>query len=263
MVFRTLLRVAVLAIAIGSAMQARANSWGNDRSDLWWNPAESGWGVMMVQHQDSIFIATFLYGADGKGTWFNGLLVYDGFDYVGQLIQTEGPSHLGPFNPNAVARKVVGTARLIPDGDHRFTFTYTVDGATVTKNLERLTLAANSLTGEYYGGLVGMMSNCTPASLDGYYTSLANMTIEHTGFNLTVSGQFSNNHGGNTSCSFAAVYSQFGRMGEAVGNYSCTSGETGTFRLDRIEVTENGILATANASSNVCQFAGRFGAIGR
>jgi hypothetical protein len=149
----------------------------------------------------------------------------------------------------------------VPAGDNRFTFTYTVDGATVTKSIERLTWAANTLSGGYYGGFVGTTSNCARFGDNGYFTLLSQMSITHNGSTLLVSGIFANNRGGSTTCSFAATYQQFGRLGEASGNYTCFTGETGTFRLDRIEVTENGWLATASASSNVCNFQGRFGAI--
>ncbi|MGI8894662.1 MAG: hypothetical protein ACR2HE_03245 [Casimicrobiaceae bacterium] len=250
------------ALALAATTPASANSWGNDRSDAWWNPNESGWGVMMSQQQDSIFVAMFLYGADGKATWFTGLLDYNGSNYEGQLSASTGPSHLGSFNPNAVSRRTVGTARLVPAGDNRFTLTYTVDGATVTKSIERLTWESNTLGGGYYGGFVGTTSNCYQSFLNGYFTLLSQMNITHNGSTLLVSGTFLNNKGGSTTCSFAATYQQYGRIGEASGNYTCgATGEAGTFSLDRIEVTENGMLARASASSNVCNFSGRFGAI--
>ena len=256
------LRSVIAAIALAViACPVAANSWGNDRSDAWVTPGESGWGAMLSQQQDTIFMALFLYGADRKPTWFSSTLVYNGSTYDGQLYETNGPSHLGPFNQNAVTYRAVGPARLVSAGDNRFTLTYTVDGATVTKSIERLTWASNQLGGTYYGGFVGTTSNCYQSSLNGYFVLLADMRITQTGSNLLVSGLFSNNEGGTTTCSFAAAYQQSGRIGEADGNYTCTSGESGTFSLDRIEVTENGILATASASSNVCNFQGRFGAI--
>ncbi|HVE50175.1 MAG TPA: hypothetical protein VNG69_11220 [Casimicrobiaceae bacterium] len=127
-------------LAIGDRT-ASANSWGLDRSDIWWNPNESGWGVMMVQQQESIFIAMFLYGADTKPHWYTGLLSYNGSIYQGDIGESTGPNHTGAFNPNTVARRTVGTARLTPNGDNRFTLNYTVDGVAVTKAIERLTFA--------------------------------------------------------------------------------------------------------------------------
>lgn len=249
------------AIVTALSTQAACNSWGNDRSDTWWDPNESGWGVLMTQQLDIIFLSFYIYGQDRKATWLGGALRYDGAAYQGNLIESTGPNHLGPFDPATVTRTVVGTARLVPTGDHRFLLTYTVGGVTVNKNIERLTFANNSIAGNYYGGLVGTTSNCSPSSLNGYLTSLANMTVSHNGSNVLVTGLFENNRGGTTSCSFAGSYQQYGRMGEVYGNYTCLSGESGTFNLKRLEVTENGFLATASVNSNFCRFEGRFGAV--
>jgi hypothetical protein len=88
-----------LSLSLFLTTPSFANSWGIDRSDAWWNPNESGWGVMMSQQQNSIFIATFLYGPDGKATWFTGLLAYNGSTYEGDLTASTGPSHLGMILP--------------------------------------------------------------------------------------------------------------------------------------------------------------------
>lgn len=255
------LRVLCVALAVLSCGNAVANSWGNDRSDTWWNPSESGWGVLMTQQQDIIFLSFYIYGQDRKPTWLGGALKYDGSGYQGDLIESNGPNHLGPFDPNTVTRRVVGTARLAPQSDHRFLLTYDVGGVSVTKTIERLTFANNSMAGRFYGGLVGTARNCSPSFLNGAISLLADMTITHNGPNVLVSGLFANNRGGSGTCSFAGAYKQYGRMGEVDGNYTCSGGEVGTFSLRRVEVTENGILASYSASSNVCNYEGRFGAI--
>jgi len=37
--------------------------------DLWWNPAESGWGISLHQQYSSMFATWFLYDQDGSPTW--------------------------------------------------------------------------------------------------------------------------------------------------------------------------------------------------
>ncbi len=37
--------------------------------DLWWNPAESGWGINLTHQGDTIFATWFTYGANGQGVW--------------------------------------------------------------------------------------------------------------------------------------------------------------------------------------------------
>jgi hypothetical protein len=40
-----------------------------DYSALWWNPAESGWGLSITQHQSSLFASWFVYNTDGNSRW--------------------------------------------------------------------------------------------------------------------------------------------------------------------------------------------------
>jgi hypothetical protein len=109
--------------------------------DLWWNAAESGWGVN-VTHQDEILFATlFTYGADGQNLWLvmsGGAKQTDG-SYAGDLFQTRGPAfNAVPFVPitNADIQKV-GTMRFrFSDGENG-TLTYSFDGATVIKPITR------------------------------------------------------------------------------------------------------------------------------
>ncbi|HVE50174.1 MAG TPA: hypothetical protein VNG69_11215, partial [Casimicrobiaceae bacterium] len=85
--------------------------------------------------------------------------------------------------------------------------------------------------------------------MNGYITLIANLNIAHNGSTLLVSGLFQNSRGGTTTCSFAGSYAQSGRIGDVSGTFTCVSGEQGNFALSRVEVTENGMLASAAYSS--------------
>jgi hypothetical protein len=37
--------------------------------DMWWNPSQNGWGMSLVQHDDTLFGALYIYDRDGKPTW--------------------------------------------------------------------------------------------------------------------------------------------------------------------------------------------------
>lgn len=43
---------------------------GANAQDLWWNPAESGWGLNIADQGGNYFITLFTYGPDGKGIWY-------------------------------------------------------------------------------------------------------------------------------------------------------------------------------------------------
>ena len=39
-------------------------------SDIWWNPAESGWGITLADHETTLFGVWYTYRADGKPVWY-------------------------------------------------------------------------------------------------------------------------------------------------------------------------------------------------
>lgn len=39
-------------------------------TDLWYNPAESGWGANIVQQNDIMVVTLFVYSPTGEPTWY-------------------------------------------------------------------------------------------------------------------------------------------------------------------------------------------------
>lgn len=96
-------------------------------SDLWWNPAESGWGLT-VTHRASTqtFVAWYAYDGAGNpvwrvipgGTWSDRT-------FSGDLYETSAPGYFGArFDPAAVTTRKVGTARIEFDTEGGATFSY-------------------------------------------------------------------------------------------------------------------------------------------
>jgi hypothetical protein len=107
-------------------------------TDLWWNAAESGWGLN-VNHQGNILFATlFTYDASGAPMWLvlaNGALQTDG-SFTGDLFKTTGPPfNAVPFGPSTPSK--VGTMTLRFASDSAGTLSYTVNGTAVTKQVTR------------------------------------------------------------------------------------------------------------------------------
>ena len=109
-------------------------------TDMWWNSAESGWGINMTQQGDVIFATLFTYASNRQGMWYvlaNGAKQSDG-SYLGDLFRTTGPAFNAiPFNPAAVAAVNVGTMRLRFTSGTTATLDYTVNGVAVTKSIIR------------------------------------------------------------------------------------------------------------------------------
>lgn len=108
--------------------------------DLWWNPAESGWGLNLTQQGGTLFATLFVYGADGKPQWYvmsAGTRSTTNFlSFSGKLYRTAGPAfNASPWT--AVTVTEAGTMNLdFTDGRHG-TLAYTVDGTRVVKAISR------------------------------------------------------------------------------------------------------------------------------
>lgn len=114
--------------------------------DLWWNPAESGWGINVAHQNDTLFATLFTYDRTGKGVWLvmsAGLKQADG-SYLGDLFVTTGPAfNAEPFTPLAAGDiRKVGTMRFTFADGNNGTLAYTFDGAPVTKSITRQVFAA-------------------------------------------------------------------------------------------------------------------------
>lgn len=118
-------------------------------TDVYYNPAESGWGVFLVQSDVTQFIAMFIYGTDNKPTWYTATLRQDtAGNYNGQLIATTGSYFGAPWNAAQLTVNPVGTVSFQPAGAYQATVTYTLAGGpTVTKAVQRQTLTPYQLTG--------------------------------------------------------------------------------------------------------------------
>jgi hypothetical protein len=224
-----------------TATKSRATT---DISDLWWNPNESGWGMQLVQNNNVVFATLFIYGADGKPTWYTALLGSSGnFTWSGPLIATMGPWFGSFFNPNAVTGRQVGSLTFQATDIANGVVTYSVDGTPITKAVTRETLTAENIGGTYR--VVAAQDQVCVAPLGtGHFISQTTFTFSHIG--NSVAGQV----GG---CIFNGTYGQTGKIGIAQGTYSCSpNGEVGSFLMSEIIVTETGMMFRLTETSNLC-----------
>jgi hypothetical protein len=113
-----------------------------DYTDLWWNPAEPGWGLNLIQHAgtNAMFGVLYTYDASRRPLW----LVLPGgrwdgpLQYSGDLYRTRGPRfNQDSFDTSRVSAEKVGNFILEFAGANTGTFTYFVDGERVQKPIAR------------------------------------------------------------------------------------------------------------------------------
>jgi lysyl endopeptidase len=110
--------------------------------DLWWNPAESGWGLTIAQQGSTLFGLLYVYDSNGQALWLsmsNGTLIAPR-TYSGELYIARGPAfNASPWG--SVSLRSVGMMTLAFNDGETGTLTYTVDGVQVVKSIRRTVLA--------------------------------------------------------------------------------------------------------------------------
>ena len=114
-------------------------------TDVWWNAAESGWGLSMIHQGDSIFIAWYTYGSNNKPQWITGLASrQSNGSYTGTLSRAVSGTPFSQINGPATVFPLptVGNFQLTFSNGENVSFNYTVDGITQTKALSRYVYVA-------------------------------------------------------------------------------------------------------------------------
>lgn len=214
---------------------------GQDITDLWWNPDESGWGMNVMQQSDVAFATIFVYGTSTAPTWFVASNVTNqGQDastgesvWSGTLYQTSGPVYTAAaFNPNAVNARTVGTLTLRVGTTTSTTsvytgrLAYTVDGATITKTVVRQAWRTANHAGTYYGMVRETWSGCSTASNNGEYATFGTFTVSQSGATPPTLQVYFLNSSNNFSYTFTGSYYQSGRSGVIPGG-TVSSAQTG------------------------------------
>ena len=117
---------------------------------LWWNAAESGWGIHFTQRGSNVFAAWYTYDAAGKPKWY--VSTCSGFTGAsgtcnGTVFDVTGPSFFGgAFNPSLVNATNAGTITLTFTNANAASMTYNVAGVTRTVALTRQPLGGGTTT---------------------------------------------------------------------------------------------------------------------
>ena len=116
-------------------------------SDIWWNPAESGWGINIFHQDQIIFSNWFTYNSTGRDQWYVVPLAARQTDgsFKGDIYEVADGT---PYNlVNGAPAFAAGVPKAIGQMVYRFTngeranITYTIGTVTQTKAIERQAFA--------------------------------------------------------------------------------------------------------------------------
>ena len=155
--------LAVLILFILAPFGASAQNY----QGLWWDPAESGWGINVTHQGDVLFATWFTYDANGNGQWLvmphaelQPMMMGDMMDmqdmmdmmpgmmvsppmYTGTLYRTSGPAFdAASFDPMAVTTTAAGYGTLTFSDADNGSFEYVLDGIFGAKEITREAFAA-------------------------------------------------------------------------------------------------------------------------
>ena len=115
---------------------------------LWWNAAESGWGISFTQRGSNTFAAWYTYDAAGKPKWYVSTCAgagATGGTCNGVIYEVAGPAYFGAaFNASMVNAVDAGTLQATFRDAGNATMTYTVAGQTRTVALTRQPLGTGT-----------------------------------------------------------------------------------------------------------------------
>ena len=253
--------VKVLRVVMIASLCLRAGVAGaivSDFSDLWWNAAESGWGMQLVRGGDATFATLYVYDAKERPVFYTATLSAVDTSWSGTLHETTGPHFgAGAFDPAKVSVRDVGIMTFAPATSETATLTYSVDGLNVTKSVTRQKLRLENLSGAYGIATQRTTTHCPDSASNGERTSLESATVAHAGYAIAIDWA-----AGDRTCRLTGSYMQAGRLGAAQTSYACTDGETGDMALFELE-RRNGFLTgrfQGHSISNGCDYRGRVSA---
>jgi hypothetical protein len=252
--------VAVAALVVSPA---RAQNYG----DIWWVPSEAGWGLQIAHQGNILFLTWYIFKTDRTPVWVTAALIQQGSSstFAGDLIATTGPYYGSPTWAPPAVNRVAGSATFTATSITTGTLTYTIDGVTVTKTIQRYAFNFFNLSGTYIGSFLAVQHNCANPLANGPFTGSGQFTITHApSQQVTIVANLSDNlH--TFTCTYTGTYGQDGRLGNiSNGSYTCTDGHAGAFSATEIELASQGGILGRYSGTNVaqgCQLTGGFGGL--
>lgn len=240
---RFVLRAALIAACLFPPV-----AFATDFTDIWFSPAESGWGVNVVQSDSFLFVTFFIYGADNRPTWYTASLTWNGTLYAGNLYATQGTFWANPWNTaDHPAAQQVGTASFQPDAANAYqaTLVYAVNGTgSVVKAITRQTLTGIAIGGSYLGAQSGAYSGCSGAApyTDKYSLAVAQSPAGDATLTFT--------YDTGATCTMSGTLEQHGQLYRILNAfYACTGSltYTTTATLYELKATAQGFEGRLSA----------------
>lgn len=233
------------------SLPASATSFSIDYSDLWWNTDENGWGLQFTQRNDIIFATLYVYNTSNAPIWYAAILNYSGTSWGGNLMQTTGPWFgTKPFNAATVTVNNVGSMSFTPTSASDGVLSYSVNGVSLTKHIQRATFRYDDYSGTYIGVLAFATDGCANPTDLGMFNNRIEFNITQSGTALSMVSQ---QQGAAAVCTSSGTYGQDGQFGnttQTTASCSDGSGAGSVTKYYQMNVTPSGVSMNFTAPSS-------------
>jgi hypothetical protein len=253
---------AALAASMAFAMPASATSFSTDYTDLWFNPAESGWGVNLIQQGNTLFATLFVYGPDQTARWYvaSGLVGSSTTTFTGPLFRTTGPYFGAPWTGGGPATNV-GSMSFVFNTPTTGTLTYVVDGVNVQKSIQRQTFVANNIGGAFLGGLTAQSSACSSGQ-NNPILIFNQFTVSHNAANqISMPCSSSPATARPPPAPSPAPTGRTASRATSSAPGAAPPGNAGAFNITQIDVTIHGWTGRFSGNDQFCTYNGNFGGV--
>ena len=272
--------MAGLVLSLSCLAQA-APTLSGDATGMWYDARHPGWGLGLVQQNDSVFATLFTYDASGTAVWLvASRLQANGVNFdpcgtmslSGALYRTQWPTFGGAANPSGTvhvdpAGTISVTVATAPQGvngcDRNSAFVeYSIDGTRTQVMVTRLAWTSSQarLYGQFTGGFAFRAAPTCPAA-----------PIPASGPQFAITGSADDMNpagvrllwgtGSDTVCEIRGTFSQGGQLGAVSGALACgpVGSEltaVGTIRLSSLYLGDAGFVGEVALDVNASRYLG-------
>lgn len=226
---------------------------GINYQDMWWKPTEGGWGLMILQQEDTVSAVMFHYRPDRKPLWYllSSATRASGEVFTGTLIETDGSPLFGAYDPTALTTRNVGSMTITFSSPRAAVVDYTINGRNASKVIERITFATTATAGDYLGSWSGYATCPSNASIDMFTFASHIVVSPARTIRITTGGSLI---GESLTCDWTAPLTQTGAILTGSGTSICKNSAnqtrmTAAFVIDEMRVIDKSIVINYHATS--------------
>jgi hypothetical protein len=200
--------------------------------DWWWDPQQSGMGFNVGHQGNTVVVAWYNYGEDGKASYLTMAGPLNGSVLKAGLYRGTGPAPGPGYSASQVKQALVGEATINFDSDTHAQFNYSYDGKAGVMALERFTYAPANILGAWDFVSKNTYIGCDDPGYNKNKIDYGTLRITK----QTAPDAYLLQTG---SCDIAFKASQTGAQVSGVGTIQCTDGSGGSAVISKMNVNDS------------------------